>query len=54
MEISIDSGDDGDYGMTTYDKPKVICGDQIRRPKIIICAPSNSALDEILYRTITM
>lgn len=52
-----DSAEDSDpnddcYGLLDYDTPMVI-GKQSRKPaRVLVCAPSNSALDEIVHRII--
>lgn len=50
-----EDSDEGDncYGLCAYEEPIVIGGEPHQKPsRVLVCAPSNSALDEIIYRII--
>lgn len=42
------------YGLLDYDDPIVIGQQPQKMARVLVCAPSNSALDEIVYRIITL
>ena len=46
--------DDDCYGLMKYDEPIVIGQKLTKTARVLVCAPSNSALDEIIHRIITM
>ena len=41
------------YGLMDFDKPIVIGHQETKTARVLVCAPSNSALDEIIYRIMT-
>jgi len=49
-----DSGDDHCWGLAGRDIPLFVIGKTPAYiPRVLVCAPSNSALDEIMYRIMT-
>lgn len=52
-----ESDDDSDpnddcYGLNNFEVPMVIGKEKPKSARVLVCAPSNSALDEIVYRII--
>lgn len=57
MDVYRESDDESDpnddcYGLNNYETPFVIGKESPKSARVLVCAPSNSALDEIVHRII--